>query len=99
MDTIANDIYNYKKSLSDLETACKGYSTDECKYYIKYTNKISDKGKAYVTKERDRLAKTSKSSSIKKDKRDNMIIRMNVLNGFLEGPEFMDNKSKDKEEL
>mmetsp|Transcript_12112 Transcript_12112/g.15131 ORF Transcript_12112/g.15131 Transcript_12112/m.15131 type:complete len:359 (-) Transcript_12112:35-1111(-) len=99
LDTIANDIYNDKKSLSDLQTACKGYSTDECKYYIKYTNKISDKGKEYVTKERDRLAKTSKSSSIKKDKRDNMIIRMNVLNGFLEGPEFMDDKSKDKEEL
>ena len=79
---------------------CFGFycNRDECKYYIKFTNKILDKGTDYVTNEISRLTKLSKSESITAEKRDNMLLRINVLTGFTEGSEIEANAAREKAE-
>merc|ERR1712176_735439 len=92
LDALANkylsDVGGRDGVLVELKGLCEDRE-DDCKYYLKYTAKISEKGDEYVQKERDRLQKLAKSDSVKKEKRDNFILRMNVLNGFLEGEESM----------
>ena len=48
-----------------------------------------------MEKERNRLQKLAKSDSLLKEMRDNFILRMNVLNGFLEGEESMADAAAD----
>eukprot|EP01084_Bolivina_argentea_P055588 101887_1 len=90
LDTLANQYFTdaaaRDDTLKELETVCESRAS-ECKYYLKYASKIADKGDDYVKTERDRLKNLSKSGSVQKEKRDNFIRRMNVLNGFLEGEE------------
>jgi len=92
LDVLANQYLQDKDAregvLDSLKEICKDREED-CKYYLKYASKLNEKGDEYVEKERDRLAKLARSDSVKKDKRDNFILRMNVLNGFLEGEESM----------
>jgi len=93
IDAIANSFYKNKSQrkelLTQLQNDCGGnqFTDDECKHYLKFMQSINEKGGDFVTKERDRLLKISQSDSVNKDKKDSFIIRMNVLNGFLEGPE------------
>jgi len=47
-----------------------------------------------VKDERDRLDRVLSSSDVRPDKKNGMIVRRNVLNGFLEGPEFMEEAKK-----
>mmetsp|Transcript_52749 Transcript_52749/g.47389 ORF Transcript_52749/g.47389 Transcript_52749/m.47389 type:complete len:251 (+) Transcript_52749:101-853(+) len=90
LDTLANkyltDSGSRDATLKELEETCIERD-DDCKYYKKYATKIAEKGNEYAQKERDRLQKLSRSDSIVKEKRDNFVVRMNVLNGFLEGEE------------
>eukprot|EP01084_Bolivina_argentea_P280492 479696_1 len=101
LDTIANTYFADSSardaSLTEMKTVCESdqFSDEDCKYYLKYANKIGEKGNDYASKERNRLQKLTKSDSISKEKRDNFIVRMNVLNGFLEGAE----NGGDKQEL
>lgn len=93
IDSIAHSFYKNKSQrkelLTQLQNDCGGnqFSDDDCKHYLKFMQTINEKGDDFVTKEKDRLLKLSQSDSVTKDKRDNFVIRMNVLNGFLEGPE------------
>jgi len=99
LDTLANKYLTESGSrdatLKELEGLCANRE-NECKYYLKYAQKINEKGDEYATKERDRLQKIAKSDSVTKEKRDNFILRMNVLNGFLEGKEFMTDAVKEE---
>jgi protein disulfide-isomerase A6 len=94
LDAVANTYYSDEASRSDslqaLNDLCESddFTEDDCKYYLKYAAKIGAKGNAYATTERDRLQKLSKSTSITRTRKDNFIVRMNVLNGYLEGSEF-----------
>merc|ERR1712013_104761 len=86
--------------MGELEAECESVArASECKYYLKYAKKVGEKGEDYVEKERDRLSKLSRSDSITKEKRDNFILRMNVLNGFLEGEESVEDAEDAKQEL
>jgi len=92
IDVIAHEFYKNKSQrkdiLSKFQSECgKQISEDDCKHYLKFMQSINEKGDDFVTKERDRLLKISQSSSITKDKKDGFVIRVNVLTGFLEGPE------------
>ena len=102
MDSLANkyltDSGSRDGTLKVLKEVCKDRETD-CKYYLKYATKIAEKGDEYAQKERDRLKKLSRSDSIVKEKRDNFVLRMNVLNGFLEGEESTEDTPGQKEEL
>ncbi len=63
-------------------------------------DKIAEKGNEYATKENTRLSGLSKSTSITKEKKSNFMLRANVLQGFVEGPEFVEEaKGAEKEEL
>lgn len=90
LDILANKYFKNSNSrdetLKELNEKCIEREND-CKYYLKYASKITEKGDDYIEKERDRLQKLSKSDSIVKEKRDNFVVRMNILNGFLEGEE------------
>lgn len=108
LDTLANKYLTNSGErssvLSALKTLCESdkFTESDCKYYLKYADKIAEKGDEYTTKERDRLQKLSKSDSVQKEKRDNFIYRMNVLNGFLEGAERMTDETSEtaqKEDL
>ena len=98
MDALANKYLTDKSGrdgvLGELKDLCKDREND-CKYYLKYVGKVSEKGDEYVEKERNRLRKLAKSDSVLKEKRDNFILRMNVLNGFLEGEESMADAAAD----
>lgn len=86
--------------MAELEEECASVArASECKYYLKYAKNVGAKGDGYVEKERDRLNKLSRSDSITKEKRDNFILRMNVLNGFLEGEESTEDEEDAKQEL
>ena len=102
MDSLAHkylkDNGKRDETLKELQEICKDRETD-CKYYLKYATKIAEKGDEYAQKERDRLQKLSKSDSIVKEKRDNFVLRKNVLNGFLEGEESTEDTPGKKEEL
>lgn len=94
MDNIANrylsDVDSRASIMKELNDMCESdeYSENDCKYYLKYAAKIMEKGDAYVVSERDRLQKMTDSKSIKREKRENFVLRVNILNGYLEGPEF-----------
>eukprot|EP00483_Globobulimina_turgida_P002500 UN02504 len=90
LDILANkfltDSNERDATLQELSEVCQDRESD-CKYYLKYTGKISDKGDEYATNERNRLKKMTTSASVTKEKRDSFFLRMNILNGFLEGEE------------
>jgi len=102
IDGIAHAFYKNKSQrkelLTQLQNDCGGnqFTDDECKFYLKFMQTINEKGDDFVTKEKERLLKISQSDSVAKDKRDSFVIRMNVLNGFLEGPEVPLNENADK---
>jgi len=103
LDVLANkyltDTASREETLKELETVCADRESD-CKYYLKFAGKITEKGDEYVQKERDRLQRVSRSDSVTPVKRENFLLRMNVLNGFLEGAEVMTEEVKEeKEEL
>jgi len=103
LDVLANryltDTASREDTLKELETECASRETD-CKYYLKFAAKIAEKGDEYAEKERNRLQKVSKSDSVTAVKRENFLLRMNVLSGFLEGAEVMvDEAKEEKEEL
>jgi len=93
IDAIAHQFYKNKSQrkeiLTQFQSDCGGnqFSDEDCKYYLKFMQSINEKGDDFVTKEKDRLLKISQSDSVAKDKKDGFFIRMNVLSGFLEGPE------------
>ncbi|ETO11984.1 protein disulfide isomerase [Reticulomyxa filosa] len=60
-----------------------------CDNYLKLLDKIAEKGAKYATDERDRLDRVLSSGAVRPDKRTGMLLRRNVLTGFIEGSEFM----------
>jgi len=105
LDSIANSFYKNKSLrkgiLSQFQNDCKGspYTEDDCKYYLKFMEAINEKGDDYVAKEKERLLKISQSDSVAQDKKDSFVIRMNILAGFLEGPEVPLTENADKTDL
>jgi len=92
IDVIAHSFYTNKDQratlLSQLQSDCGNkYSEDKCQYYLKSMQMINEKGDDFVTKEKDRLLKIIQSGNVVKDKKDSFVVRMNILEGFLQGPE------------
>jgi len=52
-----------------------------------------------LQKKKERLLKISQSDSVAQDKKDSFVIRMNILAGFLEGPEVPLTENADKTDL
>jgi len=101
LDTLAHKFYTVTASRAatrkEIDSLCSGdtFSKDDCDNYVKILDKIVEKGNKYVTDERDRLDRVLSAPGIRPDKKTGMIIRKNVLDGFLQGPESF----KEKEDL
>jgi len=92
LDVLANkyltDSASRADTLKELEAECAERESD-CKYYLKFAAKIAEKGDGYPRRERNRLHRVSRSDSVTAVKRENFLLRKNVLDGFLEGAEAM----------
>jgi len=104
LDVIAYKIFTDE---SDRDTHIKGlqdtcnsdFKEADCEHYLKFAEKINEKGSDYVTKERNRLQGLIRSPSVTKERRDSFRLKYNVLSGFVEGPEAGSGVEGEKEDL
>jgi len=108
LDILAHKFYTDTSSRRDTrketETLCSGgnLNKDDCDNYLKFMDKIVEKGSKFAANERDRLDTLISSGSVRPDKKNAMVLRRNVLIGFLEGPESIKEEhttAEDKEDL
>jgi len=110
LDTLAHKFYTDSKSRDatrkETEALCseENFNKDDCDTYLKFMDKIVEKGNKFVSNERNRLDNVISAGSVRPDKKNGMILRRNVLSGFLEGPELTQethttDEDEDKDEL
>ncbi|ETO20961.1 hypothetical protein RFI_16236, partial [Reticulomyxa filosa] len=101
LDTLAHQFYTNSQSRDivkkEIATLCQGneFSKEDCDNYLKTAEKIVEKGNQYVTDEKNRLERILSSSGVRPDKKNGMILRKNVLDGFLEGAELIEEAKQD----
>jgi len=98
LDTLAHKFYTEANSrneiLKEMEALCstgsKEWTEENCEHYVKFAKKTIEKGTRFVINEKYRLGRLLLLHNLKSAQKNGMISRRNILSGFLEGEESME---------